>query len=87
MHPEVIRAALSRVFQRDLFTKYEFVDFRSFSVGLDGPARYVHFSRTGDHLWWRPMIATRDVKIRLPAYGPDFVKATRWESRPRVQHW
>jgi len=32
------------------------------------------------------VIATRGVKIRPPAYGPDFVKATRLGRRPRVQH-
>ena len=56
-----------------LKTKYELISFRSFSKVLGGPARYVRFLR--------PVIATRGVKIRTLAYGPDFVKATRLGSR------
>jgi hypothetical protein len=33
-----------------------------------------------------PVIATRGVKIRPLAYGPDFAWATRLGSRPRVEH-
>ena len=48
--------------------------FAGFPIVLGGPARYVRFLR--------PVIATRGVKIRPPAYGPDFVKATHLGRRP-----
>ena len=47
--------------------------FAGFPIVLGGPARYVRFLR--------PVIATRGVKIRPLAYGPNLAKVTRLGSR------